>query len=284
MPLVLLLVAFLLLHFPFTSAEEDSLIPTRFPPFDFAVLPEHKLLFCRIHKAGSTAINLLLPAIAPPPYPNHPSWTYYQASDYGLNATDMSRILQDSSWLKVVIYRDPLERFVSAYRSKCEDFDGDKTCENVFHRHRPTFAEAIRRLFLREEVSPDSHFLRQATTCNLRRTLPYFDERFILTPSTSHTTMLRIVEKAKIPMTQKLSRALDAIFPLAGPASSDHHNTHSSNHSTLLHYYNHDCYIKLMVHYYQEDYSLFELPYPVWAIDAIERVTLNECIEFIKSH
>ena len=72
----------------------------------------------------------------------------------------MIRIMKDPAWLKVVIYRDPLERFLSAYRSKCEEeFDADNVCDDVFHKKRPTFAEAIRRLYLRLEASPDSHFI-----------------------------------------------------------------------------------------------------------------------------
>ena len=282
--MVLLLVVALLGLISPSLAEDESLIPMKFSPFDFAVVPEYNLLFCRIHKAGSSALNHLLPAIAPPPYPNHPTWTHYQASDYGLIASDMSRIIQDSSWMKVVIYRDPLEKFLSAYRSKCEDFDNDGVCETVFNNHRPAFPEAIRRLFFKEDVYPDSHFAPQASICNLRRTLPYFDERFVLDPSTSYATILRILEDAKIPMTESLTKKLDAIFPPPGSESSSHHNTHSADHSTLLGYYSHDCFIKLMVHYYQEDYTLLELPYPDWAIPAIERVTLSECIEYMKSH
>ena len=111
-------------HGAWIHSMEDGelLVPPNFRPYDFAVVPEHKLIFCRIHKAGSAALNSLLPSISPIPIRENPSWTYYQASDYNLHAEDISRILRDSNWLKVLIYRDPLERFLSAYRSKCELF------------------------------------------------------------------------------------------------------------------------------------------------------------------
>ena len=264
---------------------DGPLLPNNFMPFDFAMIPQHKLLFCRIHKAGSSALNHLLPAIAPPPFPQHPTWTYYQTSDYGLHSEDMIRILNDPSWVKVVIYRDPLERFLSAYRSKCEEFDQDNVCDDVFHKKRPTFAEAIRRLYLHIEVSPDSHFMRQADICNLRKTLPYFDEKFFLEPATSYENIMRILDHAHIPITDSLNKTIYKNFPPPGTQTIiTTHITHSADYSTLLQYYDHDCDIKLMTHYYQEDYTLLKLPAPVWALDALERVTLKECEEKLKAH
>ena len=285
MTLVLWILAFLSSVLVSLAEDEERLISLKFAPFDFAMVPQYKLVFCRIHKAGSSALNHLLPAIAPPPFPQHPSWTYYQTTDYGLQSDDMIRIMKDPAWLKVVIYRDPLVRFLSAYRSKCEEFDADNVCDDVFHKKRPTFAEAILRLYLRLEVSPDSHFMRQAEICNLRKTWPYFDERFFLEPATSFDNIVRILNRARIPITESLNKTLYKNFPPLGTATvTTSHITHSADYSTLLEYYNHDCYIKLMTHYYQEDYLLLQLPYPVWAVDALERVTLRECEEYLKPH
>ena len=264
--------------------QEEHLIPSRFRPYDFAVIPDYHLLFCRIHKAGSAALNSLLPSISPIPNPQNPSWTYYQASDYNLQADDLTRILQDSTWLKVLIYRDPLERFLSAYRSKCELFHDD-VCDTVFHHHRPTFAQAIQRIILHDDVSPDSHFIPQSSICNLRVTLPYFSERFILDTYTAYDNFVDVLKKAHIEITPKVNSSLYRNFPPPGIQSMiGAHATHSSNNSTLLAYYNHDCFIRLIANYYKEDYWILKLPYPEWTIGAMERTTVNQCLEFIRSH
>ena len=150
---------------------------------DFGVLPEYKLLFCCIEKAGSSSINKLLAAIAPAPNPQIPLWFQHRPTDYGLNAHDVIGILNDPSWVKAVSYRDPLERFLSAYRSKCEHFDEDKICGLVFHDRNPSFAGAVRQLILNEDFTPDPHFYRQADLCTLRKNLPLFDEPFYLDQS-----------------------------------------------------------------------------------------------------
>ena len=273
-------------HGAWIHSMEDGelLVPPNFRPYDFAVVPEHKLIFCRIHKAGSAALNSLLPSISPIPIRENPSWTYYQASDYNLHAEDITRILRDSNWLKVLIYRDPLERFLSAYRSKCELFH-DNVCDSVFHNRRPTFAQAIRRIILNEDVRPDSHFLSQSSVCNLRVTMPYFTERFILDTSTAYENFVNVLNKAHIEITPKVNLSLYKNFPPPGVESMiGAHATHSSNDSTLLSYYDHDCFIRLMVHHYREDYWVLKLPYPDWTIGALERVTVGECLDFIGSH
>ena len=280
------LITMILSQHIYSLNEEDLLIPIKFRPYDFAVVPEFNLIFCRIHKAGSTALGYLLPSISSIPIPSNPSWTYYQTSDYNLNAEAVTRILQDSKWLKVLIYRDPLERFLSAYRSKCEEFhDGFTICDNVFHHRRPSFAQAVRSIVLQEDVNPDSHFLPQSSICNLRVTFPYFTERFILDTYTAYDNFLRVLKKANIQITPKINSTLFQNFPPPGIESIiGAHATHSSDYSTLLTYYNHDCWIRLIVHYYKEDYWVLKLPYPEWAIGALERTTVSECFEFIKSH
>ena len=77
MTLVLWILAFLSFVLVSLAEDEERLVSLKFAPFDFAMVPQYKLVFCRILKAGSSALNHLLPAIAPPPFPQHPSWTYY---------------------------------------------------------------------------------------------------------------------------------------------------------------------------------------------------------------
>ena len=267
-----------------SHGQEDEVGPYGFRLNDFALLPEYKLVFCSIAKAGSSATTKLLLSISPPPYPQHPFWLQHRPSDYGLNAEDMLRILNDKSWLKAVIYRDPLERFLSAYRSKCEDFDADQTCSLVFHNRKPSFAGAVRQLVLREDFSPDGHFRTQAESCNLNEYLPLYQEQFNLDQGKMYATITRILDKVHVEITTIVNRTLFSNFSPPGVEGiKNNHITHSAEVATLLHYYNHDCFIRLIVSHYQVDYSLFRLPYPAWAVEALERVTLKECVEYIQT-
>ena len=280
----ILMAIFLLCCCLAVSEDNGLLIPVKFWPWDFAVLPPYKLMFCRVHKAGTTGLNHIIAALVPPPYPENQEWTVHQATDYGLDAWNLTHILRDPSWYKVVMYREPLERFLSAYRSKCEGYDRDRTCDRVFHHQVPTFGGAIRRIVLREDFSGDSHFAPQAETCNLRKTLPYFTEKFILDPATSHEKMRAVFQHAHVELNEAMNGLLNTYFAPAGSEGDPQHNTHSSEVEALLKYYNHDCYIRLMVDHYEEDYALFNIPIPEWALGALSRVTSEECMEIIKSH
>lgn len=279
-----LAVAVVLIFFRCIFGEEEQLISDGSRLTDFAMLPHYKLLFCRIPKAGSTAISDLVSSISPPPFPEHPSWTYHQPPDHNLYAADVSRILRDPTWQKVVIYREPLSRFLSAYRSKCEGYDGDGVCEAVFHGPTPSFADAIRNMILQDNFHPDIHFIPQAELCNLQMALPYFSDRFVLDRSSSFAKIKRILDQAHVDITDTVNTTIFRHFPPPGKEQFLQHNTHSEETSTLLRYYNHDCFIRLVLHHYQIDYFLLQLPCPEWAIPALQRTTLKSCMDFIQSH
>lgn len=266
------------------SEERDLIASDQFFSWQYVILPPYKLMFCRIHKAGSTGLNHVVSALVPPRFPQRPEWTVHGASDYGLTASDVSNLLRDQSWFKAFIYREPLERFLSAYRSKCEGYDAPTNCHRAFHTNIPTFSGAIRRMILREDYFGDDHFEPQANYCNLRQTLPYFNESFLIEPETSSANIRHIFRHAHVEINEEVSGLLDIYFAPAGTEGDLGHNTHSSDVSSLLEYYNHDCYIRLMVYYFREDYDLLHISIPDWAVGPLERVTLEECMEIIKTH
>ena len=182
------------------------------------------------------------------------------------------------------IYREPLERFLSAYRSKCEGYDPIENCDRAFHHKIPTFGGAIRRMILRDEYFGDDHFEQQANYCNLRQTMPYFNESFQITTATSSQGIRQILRNARVDINPKVNEVLNIYFAPVGNKGEDGHLTHSSEVASLLKYYKHDCYIRLMVDFFKEDYALFHIPIPEWAAGAMQRVTLEECMEIIKSH
>lgn len=94
------------------------------------VLPALKVAICTVEKNGLTEINKLTAVVMNEPH----KWFQYSPRSQGLSFEAYQQYLRDSSWRKVVVYRDPMERFLSAYFSKClqADTDGREHCHKVF--------------------------------------------------------------------------------------------------------------------------------------------------------
>lgn len=103
----------LLRHGAEQHAEEDSY-------GTLLAAPELKLLFCFIPKNACTQFNKLMNALNNIPVfgdicgPSDPNFRSLASREVIRNHVD------DPSWTKAVFLRDPLERLVSAYKSKCE--------------------------------------------------------------------------------------------------------------------------------------------------------------------
>lgn len=87
------------------------------------LVPELKLAFCFIPKVACTQFNRLMNTLNKIPKmgagcgPDDPNFkSVYTSFGY----SSQREILDDPAWTKAVFLRDPLERVVSAYRSKCE--------------------------------------------------------------------------------------------------------------------------------------------------------------------
>lgn len=112
---------------------------------NLVAVPEHKLLFCMIEKNGLTPISV---AVADLQGYHHDvdealsirsvggsfPWDYAAmgATAAHLAAPEAYRALaelrlNDSSWRKLVVLRDPVERFLSAFRDKCNAQIGTRT-------------------------------------------------------------------------------------------------------------------------------------------------------------
>ena len=112
----------------------------------FIVIPHYNLLFCTIDKNANT----LLAHIAAKLMKKNPliTSTHDMTNDavrlrVKANSKKMiMEILQNTSWKKLLIYRDPVERFVSAYSSKCEEChiyrrgDGCYNCQSALYLPR----------------------------------------------------------------------------------------------------------------------------------------------------
>ena len=97
------------------------------------VLRPERMLLCGIEKNGITVQE----AIARLVHGLEPSATDFFAlapHKAELPLAEYQALLADPAWRKAVVYRDPMERFLSAYNSKClrADPDGFAHCEAVF--------------------------------------------------------------------------------------------------------------------------------------------------------
>ena len=92
------------------------------------------VLTCGIEKNGITLLNGVLAEVMGRKF----QWFPANPSTVGLSLEAFKDRLGDASnsWRKLVVYRDPMERFLSAYRSKClladGDRDGRKHCHDLF--------------------------------------------------------------------------------------------------------------------------------------------------------
>ena len=92
------------------------------------------VITCGIEKNGITLLNRILAKVMGGRF----EWFPANPSTVGLSLEAFKDRLGDASnsWRKLVVYRDPMERFLSAYRSKCLLADGDRDgrmhCHNLF--------------------------------------------------------------------------------------------------------------------------------------------------------
>ena len=129
----------------------------------FYVVPERKLLICATEKVGLQMFADLTCSLSlahnksdesPKVIKTHGaewergcSWDSSQACGpvHNWNAANLLDAFVDPEWSRAVFYRDPLERFLSGYMSKCEDgFDPDRwICEQVFGQYNASFDQAV---------------------------------------------------------------------------------------------------------------------------------------------
>ena len=117
--------------------------------FFLRALAHERLFFCLIPKNGFLALNMVFAIIQKQPF----KWNMGDLSCLGdasckdadggpLNLTsifdDESNGEPDKKWRRIVVHRDPVERFLSAYRSKCclADTDGIQHCDQLFQLNR----------------------------------------------------------------------------------------------------------------------------------------------------
>jgi hypothetical protein len=121
---------------------------------NFIVLPWHKMLLCAIEKNGFTTLQLVADRVVRMRgriNVRAPRWYSLDPSHFNMSLPSLMGILHNASWRKVVVYRDPFERFLSAFASKClpATIDGWRHCGQLFRIYppqRPTLEVVAERL------------------------------------------------------------------------------------------------------------------------------------------
>ena len=142
------------------------------------ILQKQKLVLCGIEKNAITTVNALAARISGTRF----SWFQFSPFSLAMMAPHSKSRAQelpnasatlrwdDPTWRRAVILRDPVERFFSAWASKCgsmRDHDGKRNCEDTFgfaSRENATVEAVASRL--RAHGARNAHWAPQAAFCN----------------------------------------------------------------------------------------------------------------------
>lgn len=260
----------------------------------FIVVPEYKLLFCYTEKNACSMFNHLFRMLRlfHPSLKDKPDEAAFQANGtwfrntpvhHGLERIDLERILQNPEWKKAVFYRDPLARFLSAFRSKCEggDHDGFRSCKRTFGKRSISFADAISHLDEKgNSVFSDQHFIPMSHFCgSVANNLDYYDFVSEVTPDGSEKDVEALLQL--IGVEQNVSRFLiDSVVRTGGTnlekdrevvqrlhgvvLAGDHsqkqsHNTHSGAMKMMKSYFRDRRAVMIVQNAYGIDYETFNI-------------------------
>jgi hypothetical protein len=249
----------------------------------FIVMPHHRLILCHIDKVGGTQFRRLFFELDNVErvvlgqhrlfLANDRSFLFKHASLqwHRISNKRLQRFLVDPAWHKAVFWREPLERFLAAYDSKCggRDRDGELHCENAFGNPRTTLAEAVRALAASNVTNHNTHFLAQSAQCGgLWNYLEHYQTVEPLRRETSHDRVKALLARVGYDLDPanhvgaQVLKILESHFPKSGVSIEGKHATLASERVARA--FNRSDAQEL-VRYYAKDYLLFGIPLPEWA-------------------
>lgn len=249
------------------------------------ILPQYNLLFCYVEKVACTSFNDVFSQLrmrfdkTAVRTEGPEGWLQGSLYTLGIGKEQIEAMMVNKSWHKAIFYRDPVERFVSAFRSKCEgaDGDGDYFCSQAFDSKYSTFHEAVDKLFAKRHEpwwneTVNEHFKRQSSFCGgLHNTIQYYDVVERLDVDTARDKTINLLNK--IGADHRWIQDFDKMFPppaakqsTATFLDSDHATRASEHQEQYLPEANPDLLAELFI-YYQDDYRLFNMRPPQWQLD-----------------
>lgn len=130
------------------------------------VLPHFLTMMCGIEKNGITIQNKFAKKIQhdPNPYEKHVPWGLrFTCTRWKMSLSECRKMA--SVYRTIVVKRDPIERFVSAFKSKCLNADGDgaRHCWKLFGYNATMHSVAVA---LSRKKSLNPHWAEQHTFCD----------------------------------------------------------------------------------------------------------------------
>ena len=210
----------------------------------FRVVPGRRLIFCLIDKNANTAFADVLCSISREARSSWRRWieTHWRTwADFelgcrwtstsllaqGMNSTELWSAFwhRRPGWTSAVFVRDPLERFLSAYLSKCTrgrdpDFE---VCQQVFGHKYVSFAHAVQVLTAVDDLPPgwaNDHFRLQSRFCNgTVGQAAAFDHTYVLDRATSRAAVEDLLERVGVARSDlaTVAPAVDYHFPQRPP-------------------------------------------------------------------
>lgn len=252
----------------------------------FIVVPEYRLLFCYMEKVGCQSFNLLfrnLRAARSRSSLSHSGiWWQNTPQKHGFDKAGLERLLMDKTWHKAVFFRDPLERFLSAYRSKCEPSfhpDGFEHCRLHFGYAGKTFKGAVKWTINNHEeeyaTEFDAHFKPMSQFCGgLYQSLHFYDTVEQLEVETSRQKVIELLER--IGADWKQIQGFDRLYPEPKSFSNskvnpDHqHNTYSQDLVQDFYGPLGGDLLKQFMEVYRKDYQLFNIQPRPWVQEVFD--------------
>lgn len=243
---------------------------------DAYVIPDAQVIFCQIHKVGSTKWLRLLRWLDGQDYNMFPHWWFGNRPGNLTTLRHLGRkraleMMFDPNWTKIVAIRDPLDRLRSAYFSKvARSWPLPNESAAVFARELNVTIEGLRTVsfadflvrvenLMREHSFADPHWRKQSDACSLGHFKKCYD--YVMFMDRDKSTHKELANCAMQAMLSKMSESNK--HRLQNITETDHTKAAEREHRTDS---THDvwdfdlCRRALLL--YTDDYNLFPIPRP----------------------
>ncbi|KAG5179024.1 hypothetical protein JKP88DRAFT_327526 [Tribonema minus] len=198
-------------------------------------------------------------------------WGRNDMHSHNMTLPQLADLVYDDTWHKAVFYREPLVRYLSAYRSKCEvgHDDGFELCTALFGKPNPTFAEAVERLTQDPPVD-NPHFRPQVDFCGgLGAILPQFQTVEALDPRTSRDAVAALLRRVGVADPEGVPAFNERFPPFDAAAGAwrpnDSYARHTTDAAAAVEAYYTPYLACVVVTHFLDDYLTFGVAVPEWA-------------------
>ena len=269
------------------DTDPNRLVPEIGPHYlnNFIVIPEYKLLFCYIEKVGCTSFNHLFVNLRNKTWGSKDGgWYSNSPQALGLTQLDIQGMVGNPEWEKAVFYRHPLDRFLSAYKSKCEegphrDGDGSTHCQQALgvsglalQNKTAAFQTVVNRIKTMDnpykKQNMDPHWAPQSEFCGgITKNIQFYQTIEFFQPATLRHKTIKLLNKVGVKNPSAIPH-FEETFSL---------NPHEKQRQTgaadaANEYFSNKKVAEDIIKFYLPDYLLFGIPIRSVALDWISTI------------